>query len=158
MLLLLLLFCCLLEMWKFRMGSSGLRRRPVWQVGTTSVEEFTAPPEVPFKMLVTMYQTITQIVSIFTNFKRKYLMKCDCMWFQTLWTAMSLKSAATGLHTLRTRTAWKYTFQLMITSTACLVCGARTSWEASLLSGLAADSVMNQMKFHLFDSLYPSPY
>ena len=57
MLLLLLLFYCLLETCKFRLGSSGLRRRPEWQVGTTSVEECTVPSEVTFKILVTMYQT-----------------------------------------------------------------------------------------------------
>ena len=101
---------------------------------------------------------ITQIVSIFTNFKTKCHVKCGSMCFQTLWIATNLKSAATDPHTLRTRTAWKYTYQLMTTSTACLVCGAKTSWEASLLSGLAVDSVMNKMKFHLFDTLYPSLY
>lgn len=69
--------------------------------------------------------------------------RCPVLWLQTHWIAMSLRSVATGQLILRTLTASRYISQPTTTSTACLVCDARTLCEASLLSGLVAGSVRN---------------
>lgn len=99
-------------------------------------------PHCPWFSNLTIIQCYT-VWAVSPNLRWCADMRCRVLWLQTHWTAMSLRSAATGRPILRTPTASRYTSQPTTTSTACLVCDARTLCGASLPSGPAAGLVRN---------------